>query len=129
MTVSFLLMLSFILRQIFNFFQDPEENLLAVDKYLTLDFTFSTVNYLVFQYIVVLPVSYILDNEKKDTLDIMVVTVLMLNWSRFFVLFLVIPSVSKMLLTLISMLVDVGPFTLIMICYMIFASQVFQTQY
>jgi len=71
-----------------------------------------------------------LENQtQKDRIDMLVVVVLLLAMSRFFMLFLVLPSISKMLLTLVAMLIDVLPFAFIMACYIVIATQLFSTQY
>lgn len=59
----------------------------------------------------------------------MVAAVIVLALGRFFILQLVVPSVSKMLLTLVSMLVDVKGFGVIMLLYMLIMVQVFSTMY
>ena len=46
---------------------------------------------------------------------------------RFFSLFLVNENISKMLLTLYVMVLDVWPFAIIMICYYVIGMQVFST--
>ena len=51
----------------------------------------------------------------------------MLLWARPFMLFLVVPSVSKMLLTLVAMLYDVRYFTILMSCYLVIVTQIFST--
>lgn len=66
-------------------------------------------------------------NKKK--LDAAVALVFTLALSRFFALFLVVSSVSRMLLTLFYMLIDVLPFGAIMLCYMYIATQIFSTRY
>ena len=70
-----------------------------------------------------------LDSDFKDMIDILVVIVLILGLLRFFMLFFVVPSTSKMILTIIGMLIDVKEFSYIMLCYMIMASQMFACLY
>ena len=65
----------------------------------------------------------------KDYIDYLVAFVLILAFGRFFLLFLVVPSISKMLLTIITMLIDVMPFAFIMVCYILFSTQFFSTLY
>lgn len=48
-------------------------------------------------------------------------------WLKPVVLFLVVPSISKMLITLIFMLQDVGAFLVIMIIYIVALTQIFST--
>ena len=46
-----------------------------------------------------------MDENQKNYIDYLVAFVLTLAWSRFFFLFLVVPSISKMILTLFTMLI------------------------
>mmetsp|Transcript_13250 Transcript_13250/g.20719 ORF Transcript_13250/g.20719 Transcript_13250/m.20719 type:complete len:131 (+) Transcript_13250:2515-2907(+) len=127
--ISANLLLSFALRIIFNLFKGPDINLLKPDKFLSVDLFFAAVNAGGFLYLVSQDYTVLLNEAKKDVLDGIIVLILTMAWIRFFVLFLVIPSVSKMLLTLVAMLVDVGPFAFIMGAYMLIATQIFSTQY
>ena len=69
------------------------------------------------------------DTNIKSKIDWLVSIVIMLAYLRLFILFLVIPSVSRMLLTLAAMLKDVTEFFALMLCYLFFSMQVFQTLY
>ena len=67
-------------------------------------------------------------NEKdKDFIDWVVALVFIFIWSKPGCLFLVVPSISKMLITLVFMLQDVGAFMVIMIIYIVAATQIFST--
>jgi hypothetical protein len=57
----------------------------------------------------------------------MVAILMVLILSRFFILQLVVPSVSKMMLTLFAMLWDVMPFNFIMVVYLMVSVQTFST--
>ena len=70
-----------------------------------------------------------MDKNRKNIINYMVAAVIVLALGRFFILQLVVPSVSKMLLTLVSMLVDVKGFGVIMLLYMLIMVQVFSTMY
>lgn len=65
----------------------------------------------------------------KDNVDILVTIVIVLGMYRFFILFLVVESISKMLLTLKVMVADVWPFMVIMLAYYLFGTQTFSTLY
>jgi hypothetical protein len=69
----------------------------------------------------------LVDPVKKNNIDWYVTAVIMLIWARFFLFFLVVPSVSKMLLTLVAMIYDVQSFFMVMIAYLMMATQIFQT--
>lgn len=128
--ISFVLLLSFIFRQIFNLCRAPGVNRLTFNKQLNIDVVFASAGALVFAYITELKdYKIMLDEEGKNTLDFMVALVLTLSWIRFFMLFLVVPNVSNMLLTLIKMMLDVCPFLFIMLVYIVLSAQIFTTQY
>jgi hypothetical protein len=55
--------------------------------------------------------------------------VLCLSWLRFFVYFLVVRPISKLLLTLIAMIDDTLSFIFIFSCYLLIAASVFTTLY
>jgi hypothetical protein len=57
----------------------------------------------------------------------MVALLLVIALSRYFIFQLVVPSVSKMMLTLFSMLSDVMPFNFVMVVYIVMATQLFST--
>ena len=60
-----------------------------------------------------------MNEYQKDLIDWIVAVVFIFIWAKPSVLFLVVPSISKMLITLIFMLQDVGAFLVIMIIYII----------
>lgn len=68
---------------------------------------FALVSLYVFNYITTHDYKDLIDESTKNTIDWYVTAVIMLIWSRFFLFFLVVPSVSKMLLTLVAMIYDV----------------------
>jgi hypothetical protein len=67
--------------------------------------------------------------KPKDFLDYLVSAALLLTWFRFFMLFLVIPGLSSMMLTLAQMFKDVIPFLCIMVCFIVLGMQFFSTMY
>lgn len=69
----------------------------------------------------------ILDRSRKQSLDYYVVTVVVVQWLRFFAYFLVIRSISKLLMTLVKMLQDTVGFAFIMACYLVLAASVYTT--
>jgi len=126
MGVSVCFFLQFILQQVFNICRDKKKvNRIPITIQLQANFVFAIVNTIVFQLIAgmmdytdFLPKNAI----TKDYIDNLVAFVLILAFGRFFLLFLVIPDISKMLLTIFTMLIDVMPFAFIMVCYIVFAS-------
>ena len=115
-------MLSFFLRQIFNIRKKKEVNLITLDKFLNIDVLCAVSSALIYWYITIQDYTVMLDDGSKDFLDYLVAFVFILVWARPFMLFLVVPSVSKMLLTLVAMLIAVRGFSLLCICYLIWAT-------
>lgn len=77
----------------------------------------------------ILGADYIKTDENKDMIDYMLTLVMTIALGRFFQLFLVVEKVSKMLLTLYVMILDVWPFAIIMLAYYGFGTQIFSTIY
>lgn len=69
----------------------------------------------------------ILDTTQKQTVDFYVALVVIVSWLRYFVYFLLIRPVSKLLMTLIEMLKDTISFMFIMCCYLLLAATIFTT--
>jgi hypothetical protein len=68
-----------------------------------------------------------LDNSKKDYIDYFMIVVLCISWLRFFVYFLVIKPLSKLMLTLIAMIVDTLSFMFIIGCFIMIMASVYTT--
>jgi len=64
-----------------------------------------------------------------DGLDYTMILVLAASWLRFFIYFLVVRVISKLLLTLIEMIEDTISFIFIVSCYLIIMSSIFTTVY
>ena len=117
--------LGLVLRQLFNLKKKKEANLLALDFFLTIDVVCAGVCAGLFWVISLQDYSALLGGQsreqrgQKDSIDLMVAFVFVLIWARPFMLFLVVPSVSKMLLTLVAMLRDVIPLLGLVVCYLI----------
>lgn len=125
--ISGTLILSYVLRQYFNLRKKGDVNHIEVDYFIACDLVYAISSACLFTYISSLDYTVMLDVERKNSIDYMVAVIIMMAYLRLFMLFLVIPSVSVMMLTLIAMLKDVTHFTALMVCYVIFAMQVFQT--
>jgi len=65
----------------------------------------------------------------KDGIDYFMIMVLCVSWMRFFLYFLVIRKISKLLLTLTSMIKDTMYFMLIVFCFILIMTSVFTTLY
>ncbi len=65
----------------------------------------------------------------KDLVDYFMIIVLCVCWLRFFAYFLVVRSISKLLLTLIAMIGDTLSFTFIVCCFILIMASIFTTLY
>ncbi len=63
----------------------------------------------------------------KDALDYFMIIVLVSTWIRFFLYFLVVRSISKLLLTLVEMIGDTLSFMIIVCCFIIIMASIFTT--
>jgi len=70
-----------------------------------------------------------LDPNTKDSVDYFMIVVLGISWLRFFVYFLVVRTISKLLLTLIAMIGDTLSFMFIVCCFILIMASVFTTLY
>ena len=71
----------------------------------------------------------LLDSFDKGMLDYFMIIVLVVSWLRFFTYFLVVRTISKLLLTLIAMIKDTLSFMFIMGCFILIMSSLFTTLY
>ena len=62
-------------------------------------------------------------------MDYLIIAVLIISWLRFFIYFLLIEEISKMLLTIYEMLTDTLSFVFIVLCYLLIVASVFTTLY
>jgi hypothetical protein len=67
--------------------------------------------------------------DVKDFVDYFMIIVLVTTWLRFFVYFLVVRNISKLLLTLSSMIGDTLSFMFIFSCFVLLMASVFTTLY
>lgn len=70
-----------------------------------------------------------LDTDMKDLIDYFMLLVLCISWLRFFFYFLVVRPISKLLLTLISMITDTVSFLFLVCCFILIMSSIFATLY
>ena len=73
-------------------------------------------------YMQLVTVEKLMTEEFKQYLNVAVVVVAMVMMARFYCFVLVINSLSKLLLTLIDMIIDALPFIILIIIYQIIAS-------
>lgn len=69
------------------------------------------------------------DTEQKRISDYQQIVVMVITWFRFFGLFLLIPKVSKLLLTLLRMVMDTISFTFIIVCFTLIMATAFTIRF
>ena len=67
--------------------------------------------------------------KTKDIVDYFMLLVLCVSWLRFFSYFLVVRSISKLLLTLIEMIGDTVSFLFLVSCFILIMTSIFATLY
>ena len=115
-----------IARWLFNFLS---KEYIPTDLWLAMDVGTAIVSIICFNYTGSLKPENILDVTQKENIDFYVAIVVVVAWLRFFAYFLVIKSVSKLLMTLLKMMNDTISFLFIIICYLLLMSTVFTTIY
>lgn len=65
----------------------------------------------------------------KEIIDYFMVLVLVVTWLRFFVYFLVVRKISKLILTLVAMIGDTLSFLFLVCCFILITASVFTTLY
>ena len=65
----------------------------------------------------------------KDAVDYFMIFVLCICWLRFFTYFLMIRQLSKLLLVLVSMILDTINFMFIVVCFILIISSLMTTLY
>ena len=86
-------------------------------------------NIVAVQIIQKVPPETYLKPKMKDLIDYFMILVLCVAWLRFFVYFLVVRSISKLLLTLLAMIGDTLSFMFIVCCFILIMASVFTTLY
>jgi hypothetical protein len=105
----------------------------VLDKWTALD-TINAFSNMSAIYLIqwVTPRIYLTSNPEpdlKDGVDYFMIMVLCVSWIRFFIYFLVVRKISKLLLTLTSMIKDTMYFMLIVFCFILIMTSVFTTLY
>ena len=107
-------------RIIFNIKKDKEVNLIPFDGYILMDIFFAVVNLLCYLLIDFFGPGLVLDETYSRYLMLLACFGALSATSRFFFLFLVIGDISKMLLTLMAMIIDSFAFLILFCFYHIF---------
>ena len=98
-----------------------------IDRWSKFDIVTALITLLGFLYIIQSPPVDFVTKEKKDMLDYLMLVMIMCNWGRFYLFFLMISELSKMLLTFIAMVIDTMAFMFIVASYLIVVSAIFTT--
>ena len=129
---SIALIFQLLLKLLFNIFSPSSNNgksRIPFDKWAFIDSISAVVNILAVIVISNVKASNLRDPSMKDIFDYFMIFVLTLQWVRFFMYFLVVRSISKLLLTLIEMVEDTISFIFIVSCFIIIMSSIFTTLY
>lgn len=102
---------------------------ISLDKWTVMDSLSAILNIAAVQIIASIEPESLLDPNTKDSVDYFMIVVLGISWLRFFVYFLVVRSISKLLLTLIAMIGDTVSFMFIVCCFILIMASVFTTLY
>lgn len=99
---------------------------LPFDTWTLVDLANAITNMLVFTVLNSLEASVYLDNTYKDMIDYGFLAILVASWMRFISFFLVVESVSILILTLIKMFADAKTFIIITLLYFLVAMSIFR---
>ena len=84
------------------------------DKWTIIDIVTAFMNLICFNTIGNITPSQILDPSQKQTFDYYVIVVIMLSWIRFFSYFLVVKSVSKLLMIIFNIFIKIMTFNFVL---------------
>ena len=121
------LFLQVVLRGLFNVCTRRKK--LQMDKWAFMDALNALLTIASFEVVLNVPLSLLMNTTTKYRLDYLIIAVLIVSWLRFFVYFLLVEEISKMLLTIQEMLTDTLSFVFIVVCYLLIVGSVFTTLY
>ena len=98
-----------------------------IDRWALLDLISAVFTLFTFPYILAYAPEDIATPHLKKQLDLVVLVMVVLQWGRFYLFFLMIAQLSKMLLTFIAMVIDTIPFIFLVMSYLIISSAIFTT--
>ena len=100
---------------------------ISLDIWMLFDLVAGVTNILAFNVIGNANASQILNDNSKRFFDYYMIVVLVISWLRFFSYFLVINNISKVTITLFSMLRETLSFMIILGCYLALMTTIFAT--
>jgi hypothetical protein len=115
-----------ILKLCFNMFSN---HIIGLDKWTIMDSLSAILNIMAVIVIQKIDPHTFLHPKTKDIVDYFMLLVLCVSWLRFFSYFLVVRSISKLLLTLIEMIGDTVSFLFLVSCFILIMSSIFATLY
>jgi hypothetical protein len=109
---------------VYNMFADIK---LPLDKWTTIDIVNALCNIVCFNVTGSMTPDTIIVKTRKQNIDFYVIAVVILSWFRFFSFFLIIKTISKLLMTLIQMIRDTLSFIFIVFCFLLISASIFTT--
>jgi len=118
------LVYSFFLKIMFNVFAaSHKREKIPIDKWTQAEIFCAVVSLLMMYLLMNTSVENLMNHDYKNYLDYLICALSLIQFSRFFLYYLVINSVSRMLLTLIGMLVSCIPFIVLFVTFWFIATQ------
>ena len=115
-----------VLKGVFNLKSDKK---IPFDKWSIMDLITAVLNIVAVYAITSITVDDLNNPNIKDFTDYFMILVLAVSWVRFFMYFLVVRSVSQLLLTLVEMVADTLAFIFIVACFILIMASIFTTLY
>ena len=98
-----------------------------IDYWAKLDLISAVATLVGFPYILSTEPVGMITKSTKDMLDYITLILILLQWTRFYMFFLMISELSKMILTFIAMVKESLAFMFLLLAYLIIASAIFTT--
>jgi len=127
---SFAIIAQLLLKIMFNLYSKSKISL--TDSWTLFDSLSAFLNIIAVYLISNVPAETYLPGEvsfDKMVIDYFMVLVLVVTWLRFFVYFLVVRKISKLILTLVAMVWDTVSFLFLVCCFILQVASVFTTLY
>mmetsp|Transcript_46451 Transcript_46451/g.61529 ORF Transcript_46451/g.61529 Transcript_46451/m.61529 type:complete len:315 (-) Transcript_46451:371-1315(-) len=118
------------LKLLFNTCAKPGKDYrVPYDRWTIMDTLSALITLIGFPIIANMTPESLVEKDSKDLIDMLMLTMIFLQWQRFYQFFLMISELSKMILTFISMIIDTIAFMFIVISYLIVSAAIFTTVY
>ena len=98
---------------------------LDLDMWTVMDLIVSAFNITLFNYIGACKLEHFTNPLDKDLIDYSIIIIMGMAWLRFFMYFLVLKPVSKVIFTLFRMVQNILSFMFVFMCYIVMASILF----